>query len=120
MMNEIKEVKELKEKLDIVNNKILDIMYNILWDVEEIGNEYDSLESVKSQFIIWENLLEDEFTINHPFGNIDMSMLNAMHERFKKEGFKLYSISDCETRNDKKGLIFYFKKNDTHKSSDNE
>ena len=92
------------------NDKVLNVMYNILFDTEIISEEYDNIEDVKKDFIIHEYLLNNEFTINFPFGNINMEVINQLNSRFNAEGFNLYTISDCETRKNCKGLIFYFKK----------
>jgi len=105
----LKNALDLKKELQEVDNKVLNIIYSILFDVQEICDEYKNIDELKEQFIIWENLLENEFTINYKFGNINMNLLNKIDERFKKEGFNLYCISDCDTRSNQEGLIFYFK-----------
>lgn len=109
-MNKLEEAINLKKSLIDIDEKILNIIYNMLFDVEELQNEYSSFEELKEDYIIGENLLEGEFSINYSFGNMSTRLLSSIDERFQKEGFVLYTISDCEVRSNMNGLILYFKK----------
>ena len=107
-MKTLKEAIEIKNLIEKQDKCILDLIYSMLFNI--LNEEYEDLTVLKKQYKLWENLLNDEFTFNYPFGNIEYETLEKINKGFKEEGFEIGSIISNDIYENKKGLEITFKK----------
>ena len=104
----LKEASELKDKIEKYNKEIEESIYNILYDI--LREDYADVIEVKKQYKLWENLLNNEFSFDFPFGNIGYKALEKINSGFKEEGWKISAIISNDIYEKKKGFQITFTK----------